>query len=534
VRGREDERLARGLAALADLTGDMRDELVVGLPGRNVGNTNDAGVVRIIGGDGVDIATIAEPVPAIGGSFGTAVAAPGNIDNEGGDDFVASAPAATVVGVAQAGRIHAFSGDTRELLWSQVGTTANMRFGQSLAVGGDFDGDEIPDLFVGAPGDVFRGRRGAGSASIVSGADGSILKTFFGRRGLETRIFVAGSRRGGRSQIRGFQPFGGRRELRLNSLRGARTSSPSVAVFDDFEDQEPGQVLVVIGGGPGAGTPEVQIARAGRRRVVLSRFSTGENGYTGGVNVGAGDLEGIDRDQDGDEVVAVEADGDGGGVDLAIFQKNDFDPLGRIAWRRVRGFRVFSPGDRVDDFLINAQGANIAVGNLTDSAGDEIVVAPAAGLPVVRVFTRTGTKQREWRPYPVGSPARPNDGVQVAIGDLDGSGNNEIVTVPASGQLWVRAWTQAGEPFPTAANHVNFFVNTFDLRDVEGLRVVLADVDFDGSAEILITPGAGGQGRIEAYEADGTAVVGWTQFKPFGSGYRGGLTLAATDRFLRP
>jgi hypothetical protein len=535
VQGRLDERLARGLAAISDLDGDQRDDLLVGLSGRDVGNSNSAGVVRIFGGDGSALETLTEPVVAVGAAFGTAIASPGNLDDRGNDDLVASAPAANVGGLTQVGRLHAFDGDGRDLIWTRNGTTARMRFGQALAVGDDYNDDGINDLLVGAPGDVFRGRRGAGSASIVSGRDGAILETFHGRRGLETRLFVAGAERGGKATIRSFQPSGGRRELGIGALRGFNAEAPSVAVFDDFSDQEPGQVLLVLGGGPGSGTPLVEIARAGRRRTVLSRFLAGEGAYSGGVNVGAGNLEGSDGEADRDEIVAVEADADAGGVDLAIFQKRDTDPLGRITWKRVRGFRVFADGDRVEGLNINARGANIAVGNLTTATGDEIVVGPATGLPVVRVFSRTGSQQREWLAYPPeGSAGRANDGVRVAIGDLDGNGTNEIVTTPASGQLWVRAWTQAGERFPSDAGQVSFFVNTFDLRDVEGLRVVLADVDFDDRTEILITPGPGGQGRIEAYETDGTPVVGWKPFRPFGSGYRGGLILAATDRFLRP
>jgi hypothetical protein len=534
VSGREDERLGRSVSMIGDLTGDSRDDLVIGSPGVRVEGLNRAGIVSLYSADGGLLFDVTEPIPGLTGSFGTSIAVPGPLDLQPGDDFVAGAPAATASGVVKAGRVHGFSSQGGTVLWSEEGTVAGMRLGQSMASVLDYDGDEVADVFVGAPGDVFRGRRGAGTARVLSGADGRTLATFNGRRGLETRLFFGAVRAGRRAHVAGFQIGGGKRELGVNPLRGDSVSQPSMAVLNATGSQDPGTATVVIGGGPGASGARLEVYRAGRRRSRLSRFVGGESGYVGGLNVAAGRLDGNDDDGVGDEIAAVEADGDGDGVHVSLWRKLVADPLGRISWARLRAFRVFGPADLIDGLAVEAAGAHVAVGNITSTTGDELVFGPVSGLPAVRVFSRTGTLLNEWVVYPPdGTAGKPNSGAAVAVGDLNGDGQNEIVTAPSAGQLWIQAWNRDGDLFELSGKPVSFFVTSFDERTVQGLRVALADVDFDGRDEILVTPGVGGEGRVEAYEGDGTKVVGWQEFRPFGARYTSGVAMATTDNFLR-
>ena len=526
LQGREDQRLGRGVAMVADLTEDDRDDLYVGAPGVEVSGLTRAGTVALYEAGGQLLRTITEPVPQVAGAFGTAVAVPGDLNQDTKQDVVASAPGAN----GNRGLLYAFDSDNGDVLWTIAAITARARLGQSMAAAGDYNGDGTGDVLVGSPGEVFRGRRGAGAAFVLSGQDGSLLRRVNGRRGLETRLFVAGVAHGGRPHVRSFDPFARARELRIDPFRNQRTAALSLAVADDTTDQKAGDVLLAIGTGRGGDAPSIRVVRAGLRRLVVSDFTAIESAK-GGVNVAAGDLEGDPADGDGDDLLAVEAESDDGQVQAVVWKKRFLDPQGRINWSQVRAFSVFNTEDRVEGLTIGADGAHAAVGPLTNDAGEEIVVGPVAGLPVVRVFTRTGTLRAEWLAYPPeGSAGVPNQGTHVAVGDINGDGDADIVTVPSSGQQWVRAWAADGTPL----EEVNFFISSSPVGFSAGLRVAVADIDFDGDGEILLVPRDGADGLVKAFETDGKPVVGWERFSALGPGNLGGLTLATTDRFLRP
>jgi hypothetical protein len=65
------------------------------------------------------------------------------------------------------------------LLFFMDGDSAEDRLGFSVAGVGDVNGDRVPDLAVGAPGDDNQGLQ-AGSVRVFSGATGAILYTFHG------------------------------------------------------------------------------------------------------------------------------------------------------------------------------------------------------------------------------------------------------------------------------------------------------------------------------------------------------------------
>ncbi|MEM7807916.1 MAG: hypothetical protein AAF561_07390 [Planctomycetota bacterium] len=102
----------------------------------------------------------------------------GDIDGDGFDD-VALGGAGNAVGL--------ISGATGAVIRNIVGDSLGVEeFGASVAAAGDFDGDGVPDILVGAPNEVFNfdpfdpfepGFFDVGSAFIVSGANGTTLDT---------------------------------------------------------------------------------------------------------------------------------------------------------------------------------------------------------------------------------------------------------------------------------------------------------------------------------------------------------------------
>jgi hypothetical protein len=89
-----DELFGYALAA-ADFNGDGHDDLAVGVPGQDVtlGSTYDqAGMIHVMNGASfTTVFTEANPVPHTGDQYGYSLAA-GDIDGNGYDDLVASAP----------------------------------------------------------------------------------------------------------------------------------------------------------------------------------------------------------------------------------------------------------------------------------------------------------------------------------------------------------------------------------------------------------------------------------------------------------
>lgn len=81
-----------------------------------------------------------------GGIFGLDVAAGGDIDLDGCDDFVVSSSNTSASGT---NHVRVYSGQTGQVIATKTGSTGD-RFGEAVCIA-DFDGDGFSDLLVGAP-----------------------------------------------------------------------------------------------------------------------------------------------------------------------------------------------------------------------------------------------------------------------------------------------------------------------------------------------------------------------------------------------
>jgi hypothetical protein len=105
-----------------------------------------------------------------GDQFGWIARVIGDVDHDGFNDFVTSAPTKNIYG-DNAGRVYVYSGRTGALLWSVDGAPGD-QLGSGIEAAGDTDGDGFPDVIASAP--------YIDTAYVYSGRDGRILLTFHG------------------------------------------------------------------------------------------------------------------------------------------------------------------------------------------------------------------------------------------------------------------------------------------------------------------------------------------------------------------
>jgi len=247
-----------------------------------------------------------------------------------------------------------------------------------------------------------------------------------------------------------------------------------------------GQPDLIVGAGPG-GSPEVRIF-SGRSGVLLDDYFAFAPSFTGGIFVAAGDVDG---DGHADVIAATDA---GGGPHVIVFSGKDRSvlysfyafPVGftggvRVAAGDVNGdgkadiivgqgpggtpqVRVFdgATGALIDDFLAFPStfpgGIHVAAADLDgDGKADIIVAADEGGTPAVKVF-RGGDDLllHNFNAFDAGF----GGGVRVGAGDIDGTGANEIVVAQGNGggQLKVLngstlAVVHDFSPFGVAYNH---------------------------------------------------------------------------------
>jgi List-Bact-rpt repeat protein/VCBS repeat protein len=114
-------------------------------------------------------------------------------------------------------------------------------------------------------------------------------------------------------------------------------------------------------------------------------------------------------------------------------------------------------------------------------------------------------------------------GVFVAAADLQGDGSLQIVTAPGpGGGPHVRVFNEDGSDFG-----VSFMA--YDPSFVGGVRIASCDVDGDGRDEIITAPGPGGGPHIRVWRVNGAAVTELTGFFAYAATFTGGVFVACGD-----
>jgi FG-GAP repeat len=186
-----------------DFNGDYYDDLAIGVPGEDVSDEDDAGLVHVIYGTGKGLDAEGsqiwhQGIEGVTGlleendRFGTTLAA-GDFDDDDSDDLVIGVPDEDVGDIEDAGWIHVLYGSdssrgsvpgvftggglttVREEVWHQDisgvedSTEDSDQFGFAFAVG-DFDNDMYDDLAIGVPGEEVSSEDRAGAVNVIYGA----------------------------------------------------------------------------------------------------------------------------------------------------------------------------------------------------------------------------------------------------------------------------------------------------------------------------------------------------------------------------
>lgn len=184
---------------------------------------------------------------------------------------------------------------------------------------------------------------------------------------------------------------------------------------------------------------------------------------------------------------------------------------------------VFHQGaSQVESFFAYAKsftgGVEVAAGDINGDGVDEIITAPGAGGgPHIKVFSQEGQVISQFFAYSESM----RSGVNVAVGDLDGDGMAEIVTVPKAGQApQIRIFSSLGEPRFTPS-----FL-AYDANFRGGVNIAIGDIQGDGFGEIFTAPESGGGPHVRSFDRYGKLL---SSFFAFHQKFTGGVSLATAD-----
>lgn len=143
----EDGLFGYSLAGISDIDSDGIADLIVGAP--HAGINHEGRVFVLSGVDGFLLSSFEGEESA--DLFGFAVAAAGDFNGDGIEDILIGAPQ-NDLGGSDAGRAYLYAGSTEDIIATITGEGDGDRLGSSLAGAVDLNGDGLSDVVVGAPG----------------------------------------------------------------------------------------------------------------------------------------------------------------------------------------------------------------------------------------------------------------------------------------------------------------------------------------------------------------------------------------------
>jgi uncharacterized protein (TIGR03118 family) len=187
----------------------------------------------------------------------------------------------------------------------------------------------------------------------------------------------------------------------------------------------------------------------------------------------------------------------------------------------VRGSNTFAAAGNfaVHVLVQDVGGSSIQLTNTVKVSPHFLAIGAGLGAPPeVKVFDpTTGAIKFDFLAY----DASFKGGVSVAVGDVNGDGIPDIVTGAGPG----------GGPHVKVFSGVDgslldsFFA--YDAKFAGGVRVAVGDLNGDGQADIITGAGPGGGPHVEVFSGANLTVL--ASFFAYAAGFAGGVTVAAAD-----
>ncbi|MBU0708080.1 VCBS repeat-containing protein [Patescibacteria group bacterium] len=319
------------------------------------------------------------------------------------------------------------------------------------------------------------------------------------------------------------QPLGqGGPNIRAYTWNGAEANFELIDWFLAYEETFRGDLNLVTSDVTGDGQTDIILApreNGGPNvRVYTYNNTTGaielvdwfmafQEGFRGGVNIGTADVTG-----DGQKDIVVSPLSNGGPNVRAYQYITASESFELVGW-----FNAFTE--------VYRGGVNLKLVDVNNDDISEIVTTATNGSSNVRIYTYNSTTEEfELLDWFMAYSDEYRGGLTVSATDVDGDGNVEIVTTPNEGDPNIRLYeyNTTTETFEVL-DWFMAYTNTFR----GGVNVKVTDIDGDGDSDIITTPASIGGPNVRIYKYDTAAeeVLADVWFMAFSSNLRTGYKI---------